>query len=161
MADKKPLVLYGADIKELASTDTIPVVNGGVDQNGFTSYTPTLSNMTLGNGTLVCKYKMLTKKTCLVRFVFVLGSTSTVGTTPAFTFPFTSVSTPMTQFPLGVFGLYNNTTGLSSFGIVFWTNTSGCAIYNLTSPMTAITATVPFTWAANFAITGEFIYEIA
>ena len=161
MADKLPIVLYSGVPKEIDSTDSIPVANGGVDQNGFTAYTPTLTNMTLGNGTLACKYKMLTKKTCLVRFVFVLGSTSTVGTIPAFTLPFTSVSTPMTQFPLGVFGLYNNTTGVSSFGIAFWTNTTGCAIYNLTSPMTAITATVPFTWTTNFAITGEFIYEIA
>src|SRR5262245_14617589 len=52
----------------------------------WTTWTPTLANLTLGNGTVTAKYRRL-GKTVDYRFKFVLGSTSAVGTSPRFTLP--------------------------------------------------------------------------
>lgn len=55
------------------------------------SYTPTLTNLTLGNGTSVGKYLRQGKKIS-VEYVFTLGTTSAVGSNPEITLPFTRAS---------------------------------------------------------------------
>ena len=59
---------------------------------GWTSYTPTLTNLTLGNGALTARWRQIGKMVD-VRFTFQLGSTSAVGNDPTFTLPKTSVVT--------------------------------------------------------------------
>lgn len=55
----------------------------------WTSWTPTLANMSLGNGTLACKY-VQAGKIVIATFRITLGTTSTVGTNPTFTLPVTA-----------------------------------------------------------------------
>lgn len=52
----------------------------------WTSYTPTLTNLTLGNGTLSARYIQM-GKTVIVRFAFILGTTSSVSALPMFSLP--------------------------------------------------------------------------
>lgn len=52
----------------------------------WTSYTPTLANLTLGNGSSTAAYRRM-GKTLDFWWIFVLGSTSAVGTSPTFTIP--------------------------------------------------------------------------
>lgn len=56
-------------------------------QLAWTSWTPTLGNLTLGNGTVTAAYALI-GKTLHFRFKFVLGSTSAVSSLPNFTLPF-------------------------------------------------------------------------
>jgi hypothetical protein len=58
-----------------------------IETLGWVSYTPTLTNLTVGNGTLSAKY-MRQSKICTVRFVFTFGTTSSMGTDPTLSLPF-------------------------------------------------------------------------
>lgn len=58
----------------------------------WTPYTPTLSNLTLGNGSMSAAY-LLVGKDLRVRFRLTLGSTSAVGTNAGFSLPVPIVST--------------------------------------------------------------------
>jgi hypothetical protein len=66
----------------------------GINQDGtvefpnnvWTTWTPTLTNMTLGNGSVVARYVKL-GRTVHLDFLFTLGSSSAMGTAPKFTLP--------------------------------------------------------------------------
>jgi hypothetical protein len=53
------------------------------------TWSPTLSNLTQGNGTIEAKYIQI-GKTVYFRFTFILGTTSAVGSIPTITLPVTS-----------------------------------------------------------------------
>jgi hypothetical protein len=52
----------------------------------WVSYTPTLTNLTLGNGSMSAKYAVI-GKTLLLKFDIELGSTSSVGSAPRISIP--------------------------------------------------------------------------
>jgi hypothetical protein len=122
-----------------------------------------LTNMTLGNGTQVARYRQIGKSVDWY-WQFLLGSTSTVGTSPTFTLPVTPAATyPVTnpQFPGGVHllqtgvterqGLLKLTSG-STVMVDFWNATPAAAI---------LTATTPWTWATGHYMTAWGTYEAA
>jgi hypothetical protein len=85
-ADTPARLAIGGDygfLQALASESTGLKWNSGV----WTSYTPTLQSITLGNGTIVGKYIRI-GKFCSVRIQLTLGSTSSVSTFPRFSIPF-------------------------------------------------------------------------
>lgn len=140
-------------------------IAGGVTGmfGAWTSWTPSLTNMTLGaGGTLACKYVQL-GKTVHARFCFTLGSGSAVGTAPVFSLPVTSVSPPVTNMYIGVARL--NTTGTSAAWFTWGSTTSaGIVTADANSTFTretSITAANPFTFASGDAIAGTFTYEAA
>lgn len=112
------------------------------------SWTPTLTNMTLGNGTLDCQYFKI-GRTVHWKFKFTLGTTSTVGTSPYFSVPFAySDGTEIEGgFALAVDQSASTRYPLNTYGVG-----SGIGFYCLNSGGTylsafGITATIPFTWA--------------
>lgn len=124
----------------------------------WTSWTPTFTNLTVGNGVLSAKYKKL-DKTVMVNFSLTLGSTSTVGTDPYWNLPFTPAITYLS--PAG----YILDSGSATYAIWF-NNSGGTTIYpvvqlnNTTYGSTSgITATIPFTWTTNDKITFWIVYE--
>ena len=136
-------------------------------QAAWTPWTPTLANMTLGNGTVTAKFRQI-GKLVHARFSFVLGSTSTVGTAPTFTLPVTRAALPgtATLFPLGLLTAYDlsATTGYNGFVDNSSTTTTGLRIANASGTyltFAAVTATIPFTWATGDEIHTEFFYEAA
>lgn len=130
-------------------TDAVEIYDGTdwlTFDTKWQDYTPTLSNMTKGNGTIVAKY-FRTGKHCHVRFRFTLGTTSAIGTYPSFTMPFSAydgstaaqgsgnaVDTGNYVYPIIV---GNSVTAISP-SVALASST-----YLLGS---AITATTPFTW---------------
>lgn len=130
------------------------------------SWTPTWANITVGNGTVTAKYIQI-GKTVYFRLVFVLGSTSTVGTAPTFTLPVTAATHAGTTTipPLGVARCFDNGSG-SYFGSVYYATTTTAAIqvYNASSTYlftAGITSTVPFTWTTTDEIGLQGFYEAA
>jgi len=128
------------------------------------SFTPTLTNLTLGNGTLTGSYIQI-GKTVFGRISFTLGSTSAVGTTPTFSLPVTAKSGYSAAESYGTAqilhtGNYINpaiTVSASTTTVQVWAlNASGTyATY------AQITASVPFTWGAADAIYVYLQYEAA
>lgn len=117
----------------------------------WVTWLPTLSNITQGNGTVTATYRQV-GKTVDYRFRFIMGTTSAVGTNPGFTLPVAPHSTY-----LAFRAIMSNAVALVDVGTTTYPGalliTAGSAVYfnHLAPALTAVTATVPFTWtAANF-----------
>jgi hypothetical protein len=135
----------------------------GID--AWTAYTPTLANITLGNGTMVAAYQRVGRM-IFYRAKFTFGSTSAVGTDPTITLPVAPASAYAAE--IDVLGQVTITdAGTANFvGIarlvsgstvrIMVTGTAGTYANHL-----GFSATVPMTWATNdnFVVTG--FYEAA
>ena len=129
-------------------------------ETAWTAYTPTLTNLTLGNGTVDAKYKQI-GKTVFLFFKFTLGSTSSVGTSPQFSLPVTGRVT----ISYHMLANLQDTGTADNPGMVYITTTTAVfaainvgGTYATTSN---VTSTIPFTWTTNDTITTQFTYEAA
>lgn len=131
----------------------------------WTAWTPTLGNLTLGNGTVTAQYQRI-GRVIYWSFKFVLGSTSAVGTAPTFTLPAAPAVAPYgVFFPFGQANLYDNATNnypgvvvLSSGGIVEIKAINAAGTYILTAN---VTATAPFTWTNTDEVHAIGVYQAA
>lgn len=131
----------------------------------WTSWTPTFSNFTIGNGTVSGRYQQI-GKTVHFRLAVTLGSTSSMGTGPTFTLPVTASSN---YSPVGdVIGAAEITdTGTANIiGLSSWASTTTAALYvqgtggtyaNINTP----TSTVPMVWTNGDAFFVNGSYEAA
>jgi hypothetical protein len=139
----------------------------GTGDGTWTTWTPTLTNLTLGNGTKTGRYMQI-GKTVHFRFSFKLGSTSAVGTAPSFSLPVTAaaaVSTEANSEPLGNVVFVDSAVSRYT-GICVLSGTTDGLIYNLavngTYPtFNNVTATTPITWGTSDEITVTGTYEAA
>lgn len=127
----------------------------------WTSFTPTLTNITLGNGTLVGRYKQIGKNiTYYVSFTY--GSTSSVGSGATFALPATTYAVTQ-RTPIGR-ATYFDTSGTASYmgdviqnstttGLFVIPQVSGALVINTTT-----SSTNPFTWATgdNILVLGSY-----
>lgn len=131
--------------------------------NAWATWSPTLTNITLGNGTLNARHRKV-GKTVEYLFAFTMGSTSAMGTGPTFTLPVAPHSSLSTTFtPLGGgFVIDAGTTQAlasvrfnsgSTVDVIIW----GSAGTNADPKQ--ITATVPMTWTTNDLLVVSGIYE--
>jgi hypothetical protein len=157
------LVKDGATAIE-ALGDAVDATVFGLGVSGaWTSYTPTFTNLTVGNGTINAKYKQI-GKTVVVRFAFTMGSTSSMGTNPNFTFP-VAASSYLANAALG--DMYIEDNGVAGYmGRFKWIAGPLCAMELYGAGATylnfgSITSSVPFTWGTGDYIAGQFYYEAA
>lgn len=128
----------------------------------WTTWTPTWTNVTVGNGTVIARYRQI-GKTVELFLRFTLGSTSSItGSFPTFTLP---VNTLYTAYANGIATILDN--GVQNYIGWVWMSTSntvwlgvnvasGTYVYDSTT-----SATVPFTWGINDAFTINMRYEAA
>lgn len=137
-----------------------------VPMNAWESWTPTLTNLTLGNGTVTAKF-VRDGRGIRFRFKFKLGSTSAVGTAPTFTLPVAPHADYVSQEDnaFAVASLLDAGTALLLGGVrydgssvvqIFYINAAGTAAAH-----TQITSTVPFTWTTNDCLVVNGTYEAA
>ncbi len=128
-----------------------------INPNAWTSYTPTTSNLTLGNGTITAKYNVV-GKTIFLAIRFVLGSTSAITGSPTFTLPSGFTSAALSTFsPVG-----NGLATISSTSYIMTTvaissNRVAAVVNNASGTYasgTDMSSTIPATWANGS------IYEI-
>jgi hypothetical protein len=117
----------------------------------WTTWSPTLTNLTLSNGTQIAKYRQVGKTVDFI-WSFVLGSTSSVGTSPAFTL----AVAPSTNWAFTGNTLFPTNCVAIDAGNAEWpgeTRLSGSTVsifYKSTiSAVSNITATAPFTWGTG------------
>jgi hypothetical protein len=123
------------------------------------TWTPTLQNMTLGNGTVTAEYVQVGKiVTCLFRFV--LGSTSAVSSFPGFSLPLTARNSRWMSAEVHFLD-----SGTAEYSAWIWGNNSATTgtIYYLgtNNVFTNVTSSAPFTWTTSDAITSVVTYEVA
>jgi hypothetical protein len=121
------------------------------DNSGWTSYTPGLTNITLGNGTVTGAYKLI-GKTVFWRAQLQLGSTTVISTEATFNAPFTAAGTNPVQ---GSVVLIDNSTANYYLGVFL----TGYIRTNVQYGV--LTATVPFTWATGDLMMAGGSYEVA
>jgi hypothetical protein len=130
----------------------------------WTAYTPTWTNLTVGNATQDSRY-IAAGRLVIVNLKITLGSTSSVGTIPEFSLPENLDGSYTTGDTIGDLRLFD-----TSADGVFWAKALPRTALTGARPFVdqvngtynapgVITATVPFTWATGDAISGTLIYE--
>lgn len=128
----------------------------------WTSYTPTTTNITVGNGTVTAAYARY-GKTIFGRFNFTLGSTSAMGTDPKFTLPFALRSS---SDPILFSGIHID-SGTSEFPLVLIVDSTTTVAARCMNTGTSygslafVSSTVPMAWTTSDGIRVAFTYEAA
>lgn len=130
------------------------------------AWTPTWTNATVGNGTVIARYRQV-GKTIDYSLTFVLGSTSTISGSLAFTLPVQILTTGYVagSSVVGSAFLLDSSVGTASRsgGTVFvvgtGANTVGIVADN-SAPGT-VAAAVPWTWAVGDSLSVTGVYEAA
>ena len=127
---------------------------------GWTTWTPTLSGMTLGNGTTVARYCQI-GKTVFFGFYISFGSTSSTTGDFSITMPINPSSVALmnissvaanagSYYPMVPFGYATNQ--------VFVRASNASSTYGIG---TALSSTIPFTWTTNSFLQIAGSYEVA
>jgi hypothetical protein len=138
-------------------------VGGGTDVAGaWSTWSPTMTNMTPGNGSVAARYVQI-GRTVHYSLVITIGSTSVVGSPPKFTLPVAPNSSYLTfRTEMGRGFLIDVSAAVSRQPIGFW-NGSAVEIYwwDATPTHQGVTATAPWTWATGDTIHLQGTYEAA
>lgn len=161
--------LDGYHASNTLSASMIPVT----DSNGFlpggaaTSWTPSWTNFTPGNATIVSKYTRVGK---FIEFYISVkfGSTSSISGNMIFTLPVTSISLPGTASlqSIGLASMLDSGTATYQ-GVVNWLSTTTGYIQAYTQfgatyiSSANFSATAPFTWTTNDEVWCTGRYEAA
>jgi hypothetical protein len=127
----------------------------------WTTWTPTIGNVTLGNGTVTARYAQIGKTITLsLRVVF--GSTTTIIGSPNFTLPATAGCNSV--LPINI----------TDAGTATWFGQAGIFAFDYTkcyldligvagtyAQGAAFSSTAPFTWGTNDEFTVSGSYEVA
>lgn len=133
----------------------------------WSSWTPTWTNLTPGNGTIEAKYSQI-GKTIIARCSIVFGSTTTISGALSFSLPVTSTSyngIGSSIFPLGVGEI--NDSGTARFVAEITLASTTTVLIQVSSAGstyvsgTALSSTVPMTWTTNDGLFLTFVYEAA
>ena len=157
--------LVASDVLEVFSFIAFTVANtytqsqvDGLIGSAWTSYTPTVTNITLGNGTLVGKYHQIGKTVHLYVKLTFGSTTSFSGSNPGFTLPINNAdSTGQVQVAGGISDagvLYPAIILISQTLFNCYTMQNGSFL-----PYAAMNSTSPMTWTTNDYLTVRFTYE--
>lgn len=148
------------------ASPVLPVDKGGVDQGGWTSWNPTLTGITLGNGTLSCAYKQVTKKTVAYRCQLTVGSTTSHTGAISFTLPFTANGNQIVSLPIGQLTILDASASTRIAGMALLTSSTTCELslgYVISGYvyMGAISGGFPMTLATGDKLLSSGTYEVA
>jgi hypothetical protein len=130
-------------------------------ETAWTTFTPTWTNLTVGNATVVFKYKQI-GKTVFVRGTFIFGSTSSISGVIKFSLPFDAVDSGFHHASVLI-----EDTGVEAYqGTLFVSPISDANLKVINSAGTYAvfrntSATVPMTWNATDFFKTYFFYEAA
>ena len=144
-------------------TLTSPVINTGVSGTGgfnaWASWSPTWTNLTVGDGTVIALYTQI-GKTVMCQIGFTMGSTSSISGSVSFTLP-VSINYGIDCL---IGNAYIENSGVNGY-CGFLKASSATKVALVTPKVTdegkvaSVNATVPFTWATADYFSGYFFYE--
>lgn len=157
-ATKPTLGLFDGFLIFCTDTEQMQVWDGAAWQiishsAAWLSYTPSLSGITLGNGSIVGQYEIVGKR-CTARWVLTFGSTTSVSGG-------VSVGLPATGLDAGWAGtafLFDNSlaTNRQNGGL-----NGGTTITQVFSSAGQVSTSVPFAWAVSDVMKGTVVFELA
>lgn len=129
----------------------------------WTTWSPTWTNLTVGNGTVTAQYSQINKVVHL-RASVTFGSTTSISGSVTFTLPVTASSTASTTGH-GV-AQFGDTGSASYLGVARVSTTTTGQLVAPNSSLTyvslsALSSTVPFTWGNTDTINLTLAYEAA
>ena len=128
----------------------------------WAAYTPSASNISVGNGTLTARYQQI-GKLVNVEIFFTLGSTSTVTGLPTFAIPVSAKSAGFTV--IGVAGFGDSGVGTFVATPIVYSTTVYLAMIGTGATYAKedgnVNSTTPFTWTTNDTMIARFTYEAA
>lgn len=146
----------GAGVSTLLSPKKLYLQGYAGAQGEWTTFTPTWSNLTVGNGTSVGKYTVV-GKTAFVHVYVTFGTTTSVGGAISLTLPVNNTNV-LTAQVLGNFEAYSGTQFFRGRALVF--NASIVQFINDTGGAATTTdATHPFTWGTGSQFDIQLAYE--
>lgn len=126
----------------------------------WATYTPTITGVTVGNGTISGRWSM-TGKTVTGTLIFTAGSTSSYSGTFDFSLPTAAASWYSGDYmPIGHGAVHNGTGATRRLTQLVW-NTSTTARMFLETTSGFVTNVAPFTFGTAAVITANFTYEKA
>lgn len=139
-----------------------------VPTGAWAAWTPTWTNVTVGDGTVVALYQQI-GKTVFCRISLILGSTSAISGNIIFTLPVNraAIAGTASMTPIGNASGFDSSAATAYRGSVTPNaSVSQAQIAFLNASATYLTsalasATIPFTWAISDEIAGQFYYEAA
>ena len=133
--------------------------------NEAVSFTPTISSLTIGNGTRTGTY-FIQNKVLYFEVTITFGSTTTIGATPDLTLPFAVVGYTQFNTILNTTLFFDHSATNFFFGNLVLISSTSIRLVNQTASGTYVnisdlSATSPFTWATNDRIVVRGQYQIA
>lgn len=127
------------------------------------TYTPSWTNLTVGNGTLNYARYMQTGKTVTIRLKLTFGSTTSVSGVPRFSLPVTANAEYVSTDEAMGSVQFNDVTGVRWRGWPVFSSVAAIDLdyINSSANLTATSATAPFTWAVGDQIMLGLVYEAA
>lgn len=157
-------VTGGSDYSLANAAITAPYYSNATTPYGFPdyfNYTPTWTNLTVGNGTNSSRFTMK-GKTVKFRVGFVLGSTSSVGTGPRVSLPVTT-SSNLVDGDILARGTIIDQGSAYYDAELMWATTTAADLYVLAVAASYATkanpsSTIPMTWATidSIKLIGEY-----
>ncbi len=131
----------------------------------WTTWTPTYTNLTIGNGTVVARYVQI-GDTVIAYYDLTFGSTTTIdGTDPTISKPVAALAGYGSTVPFGSARLLDSGSAdhVGSVREIIGTNFNVQVdkVDGTYTVATAISATVPFTWTTNDKLVFIATYEVA
>jgi hypothetical protein len=114
----------------------------------WASFTPTWTNLTVGNGTVTAKYSQV-GKTTYVEVLLVFGTTTAVtGGVSIASLPTSNMALAVAH-QLGYISMYDSSAAKVYPGIALSGGATTASLQSSASPVAPVTATVPYTWAVS------------
>lgn len=157
----------GKFVFDTSPTLATPVINQFGTASGlgaaWSSWTPTWTNVTIGNATVAGSYIQIGKTVC-AKLDVVFGSTSSFSGTMIFSLPVTSVALASTKNCIGN-GIADDPTVATYPLLVSLQTTTTASLWvpnaSTDTRLVNANATKPFTWASTFTLSVSFTYTVA
>ena len=144
--------------------DVTDIQYNGVSMVNWSDWSPTYTNLTIGNGTVVARYIQI-GDTVHVTYSLTFGTTTSITGTPTISMPVTANSTTPNDTIIGSANLREVGTALR-LGAVYKASTTTFGVYAQTASssyvrLANLSSTVPFTWGDTDYIRFTATYEAA
>lgn len=165
---KSGAAIDGAKLADASITNAKLSTSAGEIGGAWASWTPTWTTLTIGNATVVGKYKQV-GKLVFFKLLVTLGNTSSFGSgDTTFSLPVTSTSDYVQFSSIIGQARFTDTGGSPSsyLGHVCWHSTTAAALQSELASSTYVNgnnvdADEPHTWAATDVISAQGFYEAA